>query len=72
MAEVLLSRAQIEALIPHRDPFLLLDRVVLEDRVAQLEYALMFIRQHASRKNIWYAAVADAALQGDVVKRGRK
>ena len=44
----------------------------LEDRVAQLEYALMFIRQHASRKNIWYAAVADAALQGDVVQRGRK
>ena len=35
MSDVLLSRAQIEALIPHRDPFLLLDRVVLEDRGAQ-------------------------------------
>ena len=35
MAEVLLSRAQIEALIPHRDPFLLLDRVVFEDRSTQ-------------------------------------
>ena len=47
MGDVLLSRAQIEALIPHRDPFLLLDRVVLEDRVAQRLVAELDVRADA-------------------------
>ena len=47
MAEVLLSRAQIEALIPHRDPFLLLDRVVFEDRSAQRLVAELDVRADA-------------------------
>ena len=47
MREALLSRAQIEALIPHRDPFLLLDRVVLEDRAAQRLVAELDVRADA-------------------------
>jgi 3-hydroxyacyl-[acyl-carrier-protein] dehydratase len=47
MAEVLLSRAQIEALIPHRDPFLLLDRVVFEDRSTQRLVAELDVRADA-------------------------
>ena len=35
MSDALLNQQQIEALIPHRAPFLLLSRVVAEDRAAQ-------------------------------------
>lgn len=44
----------------------------LKDRIEDLEHALEFIHSHASRPNIWYAAVADAALQGDGVEWRRK
>lgn len=47
MGDVLLSRAQIESLIPHRDPFLLVDRVVLEERAAQRLVAELDVRADA-------------------------
>ena len=41
----------------------------LKDRIEELEHALEFIHGHASRKNIWYAAVAASALVGYQVRR---
>ena len=47
MSEVLLNQQQIEALIPHRAPFLLLSRVVSEDRAAQRLVAELDVRADA-------------------------
>ena len=47
MSEPLLNQQQIEALIPHRAPFLLLSRVVSEDRAAQRLVAELDVRADA-------------------------
>lgn len=47
MSDALLSQQQIEALIPHRAPFLLLSRVVSEDRAAQTLVAELDVRADA-------------------------
>ena len=47
MSEPLLNQQQIEALIPHRAPFLLLSRVVSEDRTAQRLVAELDVRADA-------------------------
>ena len=43
----MLDRSAIERLIPHRDPFLLLDRIVSEDRAAQTLVAELDVRADA-------------------------
>ncbi|MEY4389322.1 MAG: 3-hydroxyacyl-ACP dehydratase FabZ [Chloroflexota bacterium] len=43
----LLDRAGIEALIPHRAPFLLVDRVLSDDRAAQVLVAELDVRADA-------------------------
>lgn len=47
MSNDLLDQQQIEALIPHRAPFLLLSRVVSEDRAAQRLLAELDVRADA-------------------------
>ena len=47
MSEPLLNQQQIEALIPHRAPFLLLSRVVSEDRAAGSLVAELDVRADA-------------------------
>ena len=47
MSDALLNQQQIEALIPHRAPFLLLSRVVSEDRAAQTLVAELDVRADA-------------------------
>lgn len=37
-----------------------------QDRIRDLEHALEFIRKKASSPKIWYAGVAQAALDGEV------
>src|SRR5881628_3059691 len=45
-----LDKAAIEALIPHRDPFLLIDRVV------ELEPGVRAVAEHTFTGNEWYQA----------------
>ncbi len=47
MSDVLLNQQQIEALIPHRAPFLLLSRVISEDRAGQRLVAELDVRADA-------------------------
>ena len=47
MTAPLLDQAGIEALIPHRAPFLLLDRIVSEDRETQTLIAELDVRPDA-------------------------
>ena len=47
MSAPLLDQAGIEALIPHRAPFLLLDRIVSEDRATQTLVAELDVRPDA-------------------------
>jgi len=47
MSDALLNQLQIETLIPHRAPFLLLSRVVSEDRAAQTLVAELDVRADA-------------------------
>ncbi len=42
------------------------DRNAALNRVKDLEHALEFIRKKASSPKIWYAGVAQAALDGEV------
>src|SRR2546427_12321422 len=46
----ILDKAAIEALIPHRDPFLLIDRVV------ELEPGVRAVGEHTFTGNEWYQA----------------
>ncbi|TMG56879.1 MAG: 3-hydroxyacyl-[acyl-carrier-protein] dehydratase FabZ, partial [Chloroflexi bacterium] len=45
-----LDKAAIEALIPHRDPFLLIDRVT------ELEPGVRAVGEHTFTGNEWYQA----------------
>src|SRR5438046_9057361 len=50
LAVATLDRAAIEALIPHRDPFLLIDRVV------ELEPGVRAVGEHTFTGKEWYQA----------------